>query len=321
MQKETVLEVITDRIFAKRSNVPFTDTATLGLGVEGGGMRGIVSAGMLLALKDLDILDIFDYYVGISAGSLNLAYVLSGQTTIVTEFYFDQMTDNKNLSIKPTHRGDRLVMDIRNMHNHAKEFMTLDEASIKTNYPDKFRVTVGNITKNDGELISPESAGHRFYEFLWAGATIPYIGGTPWIINNNQYFDGGLYYPDPSYATDELDCTHALILNTNSQEHEIKPQNKFNQYLIKHLDDDYNNFGENYLRKVEEYSNVFSNLPYGETDLNKMRIYRLATEKSTGVSRLTQDKDKLLNGLQSGYQAVLDLFEPGSDSTILPTKR
>ncbi len=321
MQKETVLEVITDRLFAKRNGLEFTDTATLGLGVEGGGMRGIVSAGMLLALKDLDILDIFDYFVGISAGSLNLAYILSGQSTIVTEFYFDQMTDKKNLSLRPTHRGDRLVMDVRNMHNYAKEFMTLDEASIKKHYPNKFRVTVGNISKNEGELVSPESAGHRFYEYLWAGATIPYIGGTPWIINNNQYFDGGLYYADPSYAAQTLNCTHALILNTNSQEHEIKPQSKFNQHIIKHLDDDYNNFGDTYLELVKEYSNVFSNLPFGETDLNKMRIYRLATKKSTGVSRLTQDHDKLLKGLRAGYQAVLDIFEPGTDSTILPTIR
>lgn len=319
MQKETVLEVISDRIFAKRSGLKFADKATLGLAVEGGGMRGIVSAGMLCALQDLDILDLFDYYVGVSAGSLNLAYVLAGQASLGVGFYFDQMTDKKNLSLRPTHRGDRLIMDVRNMHNHAKEHMMLNEDSLRKSYSERLRVAVGNISKVEGELVSMNSAGHRFFEFLWAGATIPYIGGTPWIINNNQYFDGGIFYPDPSYAAEELDCTHALVLNTNSIEHEIKPYSKFNQQLIKHLDDDYNNFGEIYLKKVEEYSNVFGNLPYGETDLNKMRIYRLATKDSTGVKRLTQDQDKLLNGLRSGYQAVLDLFQPGAHNSILPT--
>jgi predicted acylesterase/phospholipase RssA len=42
-------------------------------------MRGVVSAGMLVALEQLGTLDCFDSIWGASAGALNGAYFLTGQ--------------------------------------------------------------------------------------------------------------------------------------------------------------------------------------------------------------------------------------------------
>ena len=55
---------------AKHQEEQFNDDVNLCLAVEGGAMRGIISSGMLLALHDLDMINIFDQYVGVSAGSL-----------------------------------------------------------------------------------------------------------------------------------------------------------------------------------------------------------------------------------------------------------
>ena len=55
------------------------DTATLALSIEGGGMRGAVSAGMASAIACLGLCDTFDSVYGSSAGSVIGAYMISRQ--------------------------------------------------------------------------------------------------------------------------------------------------------------------------------------------------------------------------------------------------
>lgn len=51
----------------------------VGLAIEGGGMRGCVSAGMIAAVSTLGLMDTFDAVYGSSAGSLVGAYAIAGQ--------------------------------------------------------------------------------------------------------------------------------------------------------------------------------------------------------------------------------------------------
>eukprot|EP00980_Cylindrotheca_fusiformis_P028357 scaffold22593_cov145-Cylindrotheca_fusiformis.AAC.6 len=55
------------------------DNATLALAMEGGGMRGCVSAGMAAAIASLGLTDSFDSIYGSSAGSVVGAYMISRQ--------------------------------------------------------------------------------------------------------------------------------------------------------------------------------------------------------------------------------------------------
>lgn len=57
----------------------------VGLAIEGGGMRGCVSAGMIGAVSTLGLMDTFDAVYGSSAGSLVGAYAIAGQ---VLQQYF-----------------------------------------------------------------------------------------------------------------------------------------------------------------------------------------------------------------------------------------
>src|SRR3954470_23870387 len=52
--------------------------ARLALVIEGGGMRGVVSAGMTAAIERLGLTGRFDVVVGASAGALNGAAMLAG---------------------------------------------------------------------------------------------------------------------------------------------------------------------------------------------------------------------------------------------------
>src|SRR5256885_5478976 len=55
------------------------DPHTLALCIEGGAMRGVVSAGMGVALEQLGLLDLFDRVYGASARPLHAALLVPGQ--------------------------------------------------------------------------------------------------------------------------------------------------------------------------------------------------------------------------------------------------
>jgi predicted patatin/cPLA2 family phospholipase len=64
-----------------------TDGRRIALVIEGGGMRGVVSAGMAAAIEQLGFTDCFDEVHGASAGAFAGAFLLAGQAAYLTAIY------------------------------------------------------------------------------------------------------------------------------------------------------------------------------------------------------------------------------------------
>ena len=320
MQAQPVLEVITNRLHYQQLGLPYkSDGLKLGQAVEGGGMRGVMSAGMLMALSDLQLLDIFDVFTGTSAGSVNLAYVLSGQKTMGLSLYFENMIDPVNLNKRRLFDDDHAMMDLRNVYVDTQKQKRLQIERLLITHGKSLFVGVTNLSRNEGELITPYEAGDRFFEYIVAGATLPFIAGDPWIIKNQKYYDGGLYYIDPYQAAEQLGCTHVLVLQTHRWGYALKPYGAMTQRVFKRLDEDYPAAGTSYIQRVRESAEIQANLSYGETDVNSLHLYRHAVKVPLPVGRLTTDREKLMDGAKIGYQSVLDLFAPGALAGIEPS--
>jgi len=90
-----VLQLIATRAqtSSRPSNRHSTDTAHLSLFIEGGGMRGAVSAGMAAAIAVLGLTNTFDSIYGSSAGSVVGAYMVSRQMCV--DVYTEVLTAAK----------------------------------------------------------------------------------------------------------------------------------------------------------------------------------------------------------------------------------
>lgn len=319
MHKKPVLEVIADRMFARNSGIEYADGNNLCLAVEGGAMRGIVSCGMLLALYDLDMLDIFDEYVGISAGSLNLAYVLAGQGSLGLSIYFDDMTDKEILNLLRFRSPEHPILNMTKMYLRTEQSKALNLTKLQEKYGTSFKAAVSNVTTNKGELICLNDAGMHFKEFLISGAIVPFIAGDPWIINKNQYYDGGLFYAEPSLCALELGASHTFTLSTQPQDKPIKQYGKFVEDRLKRLDSRFPQAGTHYVEAIKHASIVFQDMPHGETELNGMMLYRHALEHGYGIGIVTTDTEKLLEGVKAGYKSIVDIFYQQGRVGIRPT--
>ncbi|GKY96454.1 hypothetical protein MPSEU_000604900 [Mayamaea pseudoterrestris] len=74
-----VVQLLAERYRTNSTPGHRSDNATLALSIEGGGMRGAVSAGMASAIACLGLIDSFDVIYGSSAGSVIGAYMVSRQ--------------------------------------------------------------------------------------------------------------------------------------------------------------------------------------------------------------------------------------------------
>lgn len=79
-----VLRILRQRVQTNSTpgNRETSDTAHIALAIEGGGMRGAVSAGMAAAIASLGLTDAFDSVYGSSAGSIVGAYMISRQMCV-----------------------------------------------------------------------------------------------------------------------------------------------------------------------------------------------------------------------------------------------
>ena len=82
LNDHAVLNLIEARYSSNSKPFNRTDISHLSLSLEGGGMRGAVSAGMASAVAVLGMCDCFDSVYGSSAGSVVGAYMISRQMCV-----------------------------------------------------------------------------------------------------------------------------------------------------------------------------------------------------------------------------------------------
>jgi predicted acylesterase/phospholipase RssA len=117
------------------SEGPRPDGAKVALVIEGGGMRGCVTAGMVCALDYLGLRDTFDVVYGSSAGSMIGAYFITGQLPWYgPEVYYDKLTtagkefiDTKRLlrSLGLGLVDPRLLRDVLTRRRNGKPVLSL----------------------------------------------------------------------------------------------------------------------------------------------------------------------------------------------------
>src|SRR5437016_4586349 len=73
------------------------DGRKVGLIVEGGAMRGVISCAALMALEELGMTQVFDEVYGGSAGAVNAAYFLAAQATYATTLYYQKINNTRFL--------------------------------------------------------------------------------------------------------------------------------------------------------------------------------------------------------------------------------
>jgi len=105
-----VLELIKNRVQTNSKPGNRADSSTLALSIEGGGMRGAVTAGMASAIATLGLCDAFDSIYGSSAGSVVGAYMISRQMCV--DVYTDLLPVARKIFVSKLRLVSSLIVSV-----------------------------------------------------------------------------------------------------------------------------------------------------------------------------------------------------------------
>ena len=207
-----VLRVLAARARAGSQPGRRDDGFRVALAVEGGGMRGTVSAGMALALDELGLVTAFDAVYGASAGAITAAWLLSrpdGLRGWTEPAYARAFIRRSGLL-----RG-RPVADVRSLIEEL--YVTtfpMDFAAVLASPVEFHPLATDAATGQSTDLRPFVSDPAELRLALRASAALPLLAGPPVEFAGRRFYDAGLSESVPYRTALAQGATHVLVLRS-----------------------------------------------------------------------------------------------------------
>ncbi len=189
-----------------------TDGRRVALVIEGGGMRGVVSAGMATAIEQLGLRDAFDEVHGASAGAFNAAFLLAGQAAYLATLYGYGFGDPRFVSaIRALKGGPAFDMDYVINHVWTRQRPLRHEEILNTGIElhctatDADRATIVDLTDLAGQA--------DICCALRASGRLPWLAGGPVAFRGMRLLDATLAEAIPVHVARGT-ATDLLVLQT-----------------------------------------------------------------------------------------------------------
>jgi|GEM_PF-3318556 len=224
---------------------------SIALVVEGGGLRGVVSAAMLSIFEDFDLFSQIKALSGTSSGALNGAYFLNRDTSSVLQLY--EKMASKDF-IQPFQWPDAMnlsfLFDQQIAHVHPLNLETL------LAHPTNFLITVTNILAGRSEFHRAQdcTSEAELLSTLKASTSAPLFSTNHENLKGQPYNDGhiGLAIPVDCFEDSHFDHIFCLLTRQNGY---VKRTNLlsslFNNFALKKYN---SSFKENFKKAGTAYA-------------------------------------------------------------------
>ena len=177
-----------------------------GLVVEGGGMKCAYSAGILDRFLDEHIT--FDYCIGVSAGSANVASYLAGQRGRNLRFYVDHLHEPGYMGVKNLLRTGQFfgLQYIYQTLTNSDGADPIDYPAIVEN-PAEFELVATDAATGKPVYFTKDDMKQDDYRAIMASCALP-VMCRPISFKDQTYFDGGLSDSVPIMRAFAKGCRH-----------------------------------------------------------------------------------------------------------------
>lgn len=275
----------------------------IGLVLEGGGMRGLFTAGVLDFFIDRNI--DFPYIIGVSAGVCHGTSFVTKQRGRTRDINIDNIRDKRYVSFQNFLKtGSLFGMDF-----------IFDEIPNKL-YPFDFDAFNSSKTEfitgvTDVHTGKPKYFGREYYKWIntiaRASSSIPLF--SPIVdFEGGQYLDGGTSDPIPVRKALADGCDKVVTILTRDRSFVRKPE-KF-RWIYRRA---FRNYPE-MVRCLDERHKVYNSTRSFLWDLEKQgKAFVIAPPTPVTISRFERNKSKLLELYKQGYDTAAELAEKLND--------
>ncbi|MDD4783967.1 MAG: patatin family protein [Syntrophaceticus sp.] len=265
----------------------------IGLVLEGGGMRGLYTAGVLDFFLEKEIL--FDYVIGVSAGASNAVSYISrqkGRNRIVNTTFID---DWRYMSLKSlVKEGSLFGMDFifEEIPNHKVPF----DYETFHNSPVTFKIGVTDC-KTGKALYFDKGEVDKKFTILRATISVPFVSP---IVHFRGYhlLDGGITDPIPIHQAITDGYQKNIVVLTRNQGYQKEPLSTPQRLLLQKKYRDYPNLITAMLNRYQIYNKALLYLDQLE---QKGQIAVIRPSKKLTVDRFEKNPEKLNDLYKQGY--------------------
>lgn len=261
-----------------------------GLVLEGGGTRGIYTAGILDIFLENGIE--FDGVIGVSAGAIHGCSFVSKQKGRSLRYYKNYCKDPRFMSMRSLIKTGDFVGAKFCYHELPDELDIYDHDAFKASKT-KFYVTCTNIETGEPEYILMKDMKKQI-GYLRASASLPYFSRIVGL-RGKKYLDGGCSDSVPVEAFQKMGYEKNVIILTRPKDYVKKPEfGKLASIAYKK----YPKFVETLTNRHNEYNECMKKIEGMEMDGSVLVI---RPEESLNIGRLENDPEKMQEIYDKGY--------------------
>jgi predicted patatin/cPLA2 family phospholipase len=302
---QEVRDIVLQRVASGSRPGARHDPHRVALCIEGGAMRGVVSAGMVVAIEQLELLNAFDVVYGSSGGALNGAYLLAGQAALGTTIYYENINNDKFISFARA-LTSRPVVDIDFLVSHVMQHEKPLDTTAMLASPIPLHIVSSNVDTGERTVTLAKDRDHLL-RLLRAGATMPVMSGPPAQIDGRRYWDALLTEPVPVPVADEAPVTHLVALLTRGPGATGPSLSWFDRlYVLPRIASYSPRLASRYVHRSREYVELIRRIDEGRTP-NGRPVLGIKP-RGLAIDKLERRRDRLMNGAAQGFEAVCSAF-------------
>lgn len=263
-----------------------------GLVLEGGGMRGVFTTGVLDAFMKHDMY--FRYVVAVSAGACNGVSYMSHQIRRARIANINMLGQYDYIGLKHL-VTQRSIFDRHLLYDEfPNKLVPFDwETYVKSGA--EFEVVATNCETGRAEYLSEYKNPQRLNDIIMASSALPFVSSMV-DVDGVPMLDGGIVDSIPIQRSIEKGHEFNIVISTRNKGYR---SNERNLKLTTLLYDDYPRLRVALSRRVEAYNEQLEMMErmerWGE-------IVVIRPERSLEVGRVTRDTDKLERLYEEGFR-------------------
>ena len=267
----------------------------IGLVLEGGGMRGLFSAGVLDALLELKELSV-NGIVGVSSGALFGVNYVSKQKERAVRYNKKYADDKRYMGLHSWITTGNAVNKDFAFYELPYKLDVFDNETFKKAKTD-FYVVMTNVESGKPEYVLIEDAFAQM-EYLRATSALPFASKII-EINGKKYLDGGISDSIPIDFCESLGYDKIIAVLT-------RPEGTYKEdklgFLYKLVYRKYPNLVNSLLNMATDYEKVLTKIKDLE---NKGKIFVVRPPEVLKIGRLEKNRDKIQKVYDTGLNTGL----------------
>jgi predicted patatin/cPLA2 family phospholipase len=206
-----VLKVVLQRARTRSRPGARTDDHRVYVAIEGGGMRGAISAGMCVVLEAAGLVDAFDRVYAVSAGAVNGWGMAVGQAALSATYYDDAVTHRVVNPLRPLLRQPLIDFDLLFEELiAARKPLSFDALA----HSPELRLLATSLDAHALRVLSGFVDMDELVDAVRASMSLPRLSGAPSTFRGERMADGALVEPIPFESALREGATHVLVLRS-----------------------------------------------------------------------------------------------------------